>query len=97
METYLIAIIIVVLLLIGYVAMSPTQTAATGFPVGKPVMCSDHDPKGNPNVNVYRYAGDNQMQHYTNPSIANSWDPNWRQFQKIDCVGINLGPDLGMY
>lgn len=73
---------------------NPVITEATNFTLGQPIMCSSNDPNGRDNINVYRYMGDNTMNWYPNPPIASSWDPNWRNFSKINCNGLSTGPNM---
>ena len=60
--------------------------------VGDPVVCTTGDPLGDGSGSVYRYVGDNTLRHYPNPTIADSWDPNWRTPEVIsDCTGVVKG------
>ena len=60
--------------------------------IGDAFQCESNDPIGAPNAAVYRYVGDNTGRHYPNPTIASSWDPDWRSFVKIsDCTGVVKG------
>jgi hypothetical protein len=56
---------------------------------GQAVKCDRSRPE------VYRYTG-GKLRWYPNPTIADSWDRNWRQFQVIDCSNIPHGPDMAM-
>jgi len=47
---------------------------------------------------VYRY-DNGKMRWYTNPTIANSWDPNgewWGNVQSVDCTNLAFGPDMAI-
>jgi hypothetical protein len=43
---------------------------------------------------VYRYTGNNTLQHYPNPPIASSWDSDWRNMKTIDCTTYVAGEPL---
>ena len=62
---------------------------------GQALKCSKG---GNDNpLSVYRYSK-KQIRWYPNPTIATSWDPNWRDYDTVDCDALNLdlGPNMGM-
>jgi hypothetical protein len=43
---------------------------------------------------VYRYLGEKQMNYYSSPDIANSWDANWGKASSIDCGGLSRGANM---
>jgi hypothetical protein len=52
--------------------------------------CSAND-VGKGSGAVYRYSGDNTLNHYPSPAIAKSWDANWGKASSIDCGGLTEG------
>jgi hypothetical protein len=60
-------------------------------PVGTPIMCTANDVGNGANAAVYRYMGEDKLRWYPDPPIASSWDPDWKQFKKIDCAGLTAG------
>ena len=81
--------------------LAPTTTT-TMPPIGLSIQCSTNDPLNAPNIAVYKNMGNKQLRHYPNPTIADQWDPNWRNSfnRRIDCTGYTLGeaiPDKSQY
>ena len=71
---------------------SPPSGPLKSLTVGDAFQCESNDPIGHPNAAVYRYIGNNTGRHYPNPTIADSWDPDWMSFKKIsDCTGVVKG------
>jgi len=63
--------------------------------VGKSAKCGKNDLKNKNNNAVYRVNEDGTFGHYPNPTIATSWDSDWRNNTTIgDCEGIILSGDL---
>lgn len=63
--------------------------------VGKSAKCGKNDLKNKNNNAVYRVNEDGTFGHYPNPTIAASWDSDWRNNTTIgDCEGIILSGDL---
>ena len=68
---------------------------ALEFEVGTPIQCTANDVGSGVNTAVYRYMGGTELRHYPNPSIASSWDPDWRTtVKKIDCEGLTEGDKM---
>lgn len=61
--------------------------------IGQSVKCDGTDTLAGPGA-VYRYDGSNKLQHYPSPTIATSWDYNWRSAKTIDCSKFNKGDSL---
>ena len=61
---------------------------------GDSVVCTANDVGKGVNGAVYRSDGVNTLYFYPTPEIANSWNPNWAEANKIDCKGYNMGPDM---
>lgn len=59
---------------------------------GAPIYCTGYNPKGA--GAVYRYVSPKTIQWYPNPTIAQSYDPNWALAKSYNCTGFTLGPDL---
>ena len=55
--------------------------------VGSSVVCTDNLAK------VYWYTG-NELRYFPSGAIAYSWDPNFRNFETIDCTGHSYGPAM---
>lgn len=79
------------------------RTAATNLTIGQSINCNKNDPNGDNTggfngggQSIYRYMGDNNINHYPNPDVAQSWDPNWANPNTIDCLGLKAGPGLNM-
>jgi len=65
------------------------------FPIGSTVKCKKNDLRDDSN-SAYRLINPNQINHYPNPTIAASWNPNWSEDIKMieDCEGYTKGPDM---
>jgi hypothetical protein len=80
--------------------VSTSSTLAAGiqavkdFITGQSITCSSGDPKGNGSGAIYKYTGNNTINWYPNPTIANSWDKNFMNFKTIDCTGLTKGSDV---
>ena len=55
---------------------------------GAPIQCDGDD------LAVYRVISNTEIRWYPNPEIAESWDPKWTEFVRINCDGLTKGPDM---
>ena len=74
-----------------FMLVSITSSNAAQLPKGASVGCKPGtEPNGMP-TGVYRYSGNNTLQHYPTPEIASSWNPNWGSSVDINCSTYALG------
>ena len=69
---------------------------ASKFKDGISVQCTTNDLRGREG-SVYRVNSDGVLNWYPNPSIAETWNPDWNAniTQIADCVGLTKGENLG--
>ena len=79
-----------------------TRKLADGYivskiPDGTSVQCTTNDLRGREG-SVYRVNSDGILDYYPNPSIAETWNPDWNVGIKqiADCTGLTKGKDLEM-
>lgn len=60
---------------------------------GQAVQCNGTDTLAGAGA-VYRFDGTNKLRHYPNPTIASSWDTNWRSRVSIDCTPFSKGDTM---
>ena len=63
---------------------------------GKAVKCTSNPPANYPGPDAVMRYNKGTVRHYTNPTVASSWDPNWGTPQSIDCYGMTVGTDMPM-
>jgi len=69
-----------------------TKNNAAGLKPGNSVTCnSGKEPKGGVRGGVYRYADDNTLRWYSNPSLGTRWAPKWMSPKIIDCRSYTTG------
>ena len=74
-----------------FMIVSVTSSNAAQLTKGASVNCkSGTEPNGMPG-GVYRYSGNNTLQHYPTPEIASSWNPNWASAVDINCSTYKVG------
>jgi hypothetical protein len=60
---------------------------------GQAVQCNGTDTLVGAGA-VYRFDGTNKLRHYPSPTIAGSWDGNWRARVRIDCTPFSKGDTM---
>jgi len=69
------------------------QSNKANLDVNKSVNCTAGQPDGMP-AGVYRYSGNNEMNYYPTPDVANSWNPDWGSAVDVNCSTYSFGETL---